>query len=243
MATEVAESIELARAKASAILYGNEKPPEAIRAYDSPVVAEYSIPVKEEAKSFSGYVFQEPPRPQGTAELRTYQVPDEFNSSSELKLVKPYVEAVSVPYTPPVSVKKSSSALEELDEDATYVVKFKAPTLITAAAVAVVFVLLAVLFIVNAVSIASTNARLEQLRTEQITAAKELEEATRLAGELRDNIVEEIMDDLTNNPGKYTDIPKAALPVGNAVPYVAPAAAGSTNLFDIICKFLSGLFG
>jgi hypothetical protein len=185
------------------------------------IVAEYSVPIREEIKT-----------PQA---FKPYRIHIEQHHAAEPHVVHP-VAGTNVN----IKTNKASALDADLEDNAKYVVRFKASTVVTAAAAAVVLVLLAVLFIVNAVNIAATNAELDRLTEQHTEIAAELDNATNAANAAKDNTIK----DIENNLGSFTDIPAGKLPADKVIPYQPPVdLESSTNFFDIICKFLSKLFG
>lgn len=246
MATAVENpSIASAKERAASILYGNEKPVE-------PVIAEYNVPVKEEPKvehKFSSYYSAEPIRTKRPTAYRTYEPVYEPTVTAEPRVVRPFVDAneaavvaeVTTPVVEVAPVAVTSKAVKseidvELEEDTQYVVKFKKSTVVAAAAVAAVFVLLTVLFIVNLVSLFTTMGEINGLMQEEQSLQQELDKA------LRDT--EEARRDAIAKAGSSSGS-SARFVVSTAVTDYTPAgtANGSSNFFDWLCKALSALFG
>lgn len=247
MATAVENpSIASAKERAASILYGNEKPVE-------PVIAEYNVPVKEEPKTepkFNSYYRAEPIRTKRPTGYRTYEPIYEPTVTQEPRVVRPFLEAneatvVAEVTTPvveadaaPVAVTSKAVQSEidvELEEDTQYVVKFKKSTIVAAAAVAAVFVLLAVLFIVNIVSLCTTMGEINGLMQEEQTLQQELDKVLRDTEEARRQAIAQAGGSTTNTPRYVVSTPVAE--------YTTSATANdSSGFFDWLCKSLSGLF-
>lgn len=247
MATAVENpSIASAKERAASILYGNEKPVE-------PVIAEYNVPVKEEPKTepkFNSYYRAEPIRTKRPTGYRTYEPIYEPTVTQEPRVVRPFLEAneatvVAEVTTPvveadaaPVAVTSKAVQSEidvELEEDTQYVVKFKKSTIVAAAAVAAVFVLLAVLFIVNIVSLCTTMGEINGLMQEEQTLQQELDKVLRDTEEARRQAIAQAGGSTTNTPRYVVSTPVAEYTT-------ASTANDNSGFFDWLCKSLSGLF-
>ncbi len=247
MATAVeSPSIASAKERAASILYGNEKPVE-------PVIAEYNTPVKEEPKTepkFSSYYHAEPIRTKRPTEYRRYEPVYEPAITQEPRVVRPFLDAneavatveVAAPTvtttSAPVAVTSKTVKSEidaELEADTQYVVKFKKSTIIAVAAVATVFVLLTVLFIVNIVSLCTVGGELSSLQQEEQQLSQELDQALRDSEAARRQAIANAGSITTTTPHYVVHTPVAEY---------APAvtASDNTGFFNWLCQSLSGLF-
>ncbi len=251
MAT-VVEDISVASAKelAASVLYANEK--NQLSFYNEkngePIVAEYDEPVREKRPSpnFAEYDYVDTSRHTVRTGLSPYEESkeDQNISASSMRVIKPYLDSkeyinqapiVEMQSTPvAVTSQRIESKIDmDLEEGTQYVVKLKPSTIVVAATVALITVLMLVLFIINALTLASSAAALNNLKQEQIEINQQLNNAIAKEEAIR----EEIEGSITGN----VSIEK--IPEGTLVTYVPKSeVATSTNFFDIICKFFSNLF-
>lgn len=244
-------SIASAQERAASILYGNEKPIAPVTDEYKPtataMIAEYSVPVKEqrpEKPKLNSYYHVSTARhePRST-ELRSYEPMPEPIATAEPQVIHPFVDAesIAVEQQAPVAVvqKQVKSEIDiELEEDTQYVVRFKTPTIIAAAALATIFLLMAVLFVVNIVSLSSTAATVNNLLQEEQTLNQELNHAIE-SNEIAKN---EVLTDI--NLGDYQDLPMQPIDPATVDNYqpASTSNGSSGGLFDWLCKSLSGLF-
>jgi hypothetical protein len=234
--------------RASAILYNNAAPQFStqhdLSAYNEIVETKYANPNPIQSTSPIFERYAPPPvteSPKG-AEFQSYYRPAETVEFTP-KIVNPAIQTIQTPE--PMEEIASAPVTdfveeETADENTEYVVKFKMPTVITAACIAVILVLLAVLLIFNAVNIAKANVELRQLQSESETARNELTQAQQAAAEAKQKAIDEIEGNLSVG---YKDLPQGKLPSGISS-YEEPAdLESSTNAFDMICKFFSKIFG
>lgn len=252
MATAVENtSIASARERAASILYGNERPiPPVGNEYKAPaaapVIAEYSVPVKEEPKvkpTLSGYYHIETARAPRPTQFRSYEPVYEPTMGPEPQVVRPVVDGSKVVEEAPVAVTSKAVKSEidiELEEDTQYVVRFKTPTIIAAAALAVIFFLMAVLFIVNIVNLSASTAAVNKLLQEEQTLNQSLDQSLSQSAAIKD----EVMAEIDANWDQYQDLSMHQIDPDSVTPYRPSATTGSSGgFFDWVCKALSGLFG
>ena len=240
-----------ARERAAEILYGNNltKKLPSRRQEDATVVAELQVPVKD--LQLNKYVEHPTDNKSlyevtGDQEFRSYVVPNELTEDSLEEQAREVPHMQLQEYVSPgvaraekrrVDLNRESPLEQDLDKDTAYVVRFKAPTLVVAASVAVTFVLLTVLLIVNIVSLSSSGAGLDALRGEQGYISEQLSSARQDANLAREEALNQI------NYDSYSSIPS-----GNITTRAAESARPTTNgqqesFFTKICKFFSNLFG
>lgn len=251
MATLTVESPGIASAKeeAAAILYARQPQPVA----PAPVMTETvsNSETKPARPSFAVYRQPEPmytPAKPDTSGLRPYKTFDEIKPTTEPQVIKPYIDgsdyltsavAATTVVTPAVveesevvttSVPAVQSVLDtELEEDTQYVVKFKRSTIVAAALMASVFLLMTVLCIVNIVSLVNTSAQVSHLINESSALQQTLQEK-----EMEWKEIEESIDTASSRAINYE--PSASV----ATPTSEPA---DSSFFDWLCHSLSQLFG
>jgi hypothetical protein len=127
------------------------------------------------------------------------------------------------------------------DENVEYVYKLNTKTVVAVACFAIVFILLSVLFVVNAVNIAQAKIELRQLQSEQAIAEAEYYSAQADAALAKENAIRQLEDNMSAE-GEYRVIPTGTLP--NDYDRYKPQVdlESSTNAFDAICEFLSKIF-
>jgi hypothetical protein len=127
------------------------------------------------------------------------------------------------------------------DENVEYVYKLNKKTIIAVACFAIVFVLLSVLFVVNAVNIAQANVELRQLQNEQAIADAEYNVALTEAALAKENAIKQLEGNMAAE-GEYRAIPTGILPSDYDRYHPQVDLESSTSAFDAICEFLSKIF-
>jgi hypothetical protein len=173
------------------------------------------------------------------AEFQTYVVPTlPVRHAPAQKAPAPKAPAVIEIAQKPVDIEQEQPD-EATDENVEYVFKLKTPLIVAVACIAVVFLLLSVLLVVNTVNIAKANVELRQLQNEQIIAEQSLGSARAEANLAKAQAIAEIE---SNYATEYTALPQGSLPA-NYDRYSEPVnLKSSTNTFDAICEFLSKIF-
>lgn len=247
-------SIASAQERAASILYGNEKPISPVTDEYKPtataVIAEYSVPVTErrpEKPTLSGYYHvstaREDARPRST-ELRSYEPMPEPLTSGEPHVIRPIVDPETIAAAAPVAVAQQQVKSEidiELEENTQYVVRFKTSTIVAAAALATIFFLMAVLFVVNIVSLSSSAATLNRLQQAESSLNQELDQAIRNNEQAKNDVLNGLDID---NPSLYDDLEMQPINP-ETVDFYQPTVMNSGTgggFFDWICKMLSRLF-
>lgn len=199
MATAVeSPGIVSAKEEAAAILFARE--PQAVPTMAAPApeqVIEKHEPLRP---SFAHY--HEPatmparPKVVDTTALRPYETYEEVAAEAEPQVVRPYIDSteyLTSPVAPatveiqtpaataveaPQTVAVVESPLDrELEEGTQYVVKFKKSTIAAISVAASIFILMAVLFIVNIVSLVTMSAEVNALVQESTALEKSLTES------------------------------------------------------------------
>ena len=254
MATITVESPGIASAKeeAAAILFARDSLPLTTPAPE-PVEAPVEAPATPTRPVFAQYHIPEPTvaKPVNTTSFRPYQNFDEVKLTPEQQVVRPYIDnsgystvMASTTVTTPteevttVSVPTQTVAVQspldiELEKDTQYVVKFKQSTIVGAAIVASIFLLLSILCIVNIVSLVTTSAQVTALMQESAALHQTLEQE-------KANL-EEARQAAANNQQQNTYTVHHVPAEGT---YVAPTSTTTnSSFFDWLCHSLSQLFG
>ena len=252
MATITVESPGIASAKeeAAAILFAREPQAVFTPIPPEPVENQVATPATPDRPTFAQYHIPEPihAKPIDTASFRPYQTFDEVKMASEPQVVRPYINhsgystimastTVATPSvdtnTVPTQTVAVQSPLEtELEKDTQYVVKFKQSTIVAAAIVASIFLLMSILCIVNIVSLVTTSAQVSALMQESTALHQTLEQE-------KANL-EQARQAATNNQQNTYNVHH----VPSESTYVAPtSAATNSSFFDWLCHSLSQLFG
>jgi hypothetical protein len=173
------------------------------------------------------------------AEFQTYVVPAAPPVKHAPIPKAPAAPAIQIA-TKPVDIEETDEQTDGIaDENVEYVFKFNKPLVVAAACVALIFVLLSVLLIVNTVKIAKANTELRQLQNQQIIAEQEFNAAQAAANYAKAQAIAEIE---SNYATDYAALPQGTLPM-NYDKYREPVdLKNSTNVFDAICEFLSKIF-
>ena len=261
MATTVeSPGIASAKEEAAAILFARQ--PQTPSVMSTAAKEEPATIVQQQAKypTFATYHDPEPmpirPRAVKIETLRPYQTYDEVTVAAEPQVIHPYIDssdylssavaattvaaetpevtAVETPVTTAAPVKVVQSVLDtELEEDTQYVVKFKNSTIVAATIIATIFLLMAVLCVVNIVSLVTASAEVnalwqessalhETLSQEQANLEQARNQATSNAGSANRNV-------------QYVEKAQST--------YTAPSSTTTnSSFFDWLCRSLSRLF-
>lgn len=255
MATAVeSPGIVSAKEEAAAILFAREPQTTPIMTAPAPEqVVQKHEPVRP---SFAHY--HEPaamparPKVVDTTALRPYETYEEVTTEAELQVVRPYIDSseyLTSPVAPttvavqtpvatvaeaPQTVTVVESPLDhELEEGTQYIVKFKKSTIAAVSVVASIFVLMAVLLIVNIVSLVTMSAEVNAL----------VQESTALEKSLNDSQVslEQARAALNTSHGTGTQQVKYVMKAPSN--YTEPTVAQvDSSFFDWLCHSLSRLF-
>ncbi len=243
-----------AKEEAAAILFAREQPAPVMTA-PAPE-QELQAHEKPARPSFDRYHEEEyiPARPKAvdTTALRPYETYQEPVVQTEPQVVRPYIDssdyltspvtATTVEVQAPVATVENATKTvtvvespldEELEEGTQYVVKFKKSTIVAASMVASVLLLMAVLFVVNIVSLVTMSAQVSAL----------VQESTSLEQSLNSGkaSLDEAIAKADNNSGNSTQtvqyVAHVDTPAGEAV-----NATVDSSFFDWLCHSLSRLF-
>lgn len=256
MATTVeSPGIASAKEEAAAILFARQPQTTPVNstAAPEPVVHVVSQPV---APTFASYHNPEPmpARPQAvkTENLRPYEVYEEVKVEVEPQVVRPYIDSsdylssaaavttvaaptptVTTVEAPKTVVVKQSALDTELEENTQYVVKFKNSTIVAATIVATIFLLMAVLVVVNIVSLVTTAAEVNALWEESNALHQTLTEEK--------SNVERARQEATANGGS-SNRTVHIVPMEHSTDTVTSGSTASHSFFDWLCRALSQLF-
>ena len=243
-----------AKEEAAAILYARQPQTSTIK----PVVQE-SQEIIQTAKparpTFAKYHNPEPTpvinKSVETVTLRPYKTFDEVKTDFQPQVIRPYIDSsdylssavaattVSTPAQAENVVAETAqtvvpqSALDtELEEDTQYVVKFKQSTIVAAAIIASIFLLLSVLCIVNIVSLVTTSAQVNTLMQESTALNETLNDELANLENARQSAVNSVSDagykvDYQPSPG---------------IKSVTASTTTNSSFFDWLCHALSQLF-
>lgn len=250
MATTVeSPGITSAKEEAAAILFGRET----TQAQPTAKTVVKAEPAAPKFPNFASYRDPEPmparPKAVDTSAFRPYQNFDEVMVTAEPQVVCPYIDnsdyvpaaAVTTVTTPATTTKEAAqtvtvvqSALDtELEEDTQYIVKFKNSTIVAATIVATIFLLLAILFVVNIVNLATISAEVNTMIQESTTLEQTLAEGQAALDEARQAAAA--------NGGGAARNPQYVAKADST--YTAPSnTSGSSSFFDWLCHALSRLF-
>ena len=257
MATAVeSPGIASAKEEAAAILFARQPqtpPVVPVATLEQPV---QMTQTKSKYPTFASYHDPEPmpARPQtvNTTNFKPYQTFDEVKVDVAPQVVRPYIdssdyvtsmaattvttaEPVETVVEAPQTVTVVQSPLDQaLEDDTQYVVKFKNSTIVAATIVATIFVLMAVLFVVNVVNLVTVTAEVNTLWQESTTLEKTLtEERAQL---------EQARGEAAGNAGS-TDHNIQYVPSSGSLSTASSAARTNSSFFDWLCRALSRLFG
>lgn len=254
MAT-IVESPGIASAKeeAAAILYAHQPQP-TFTSHAAPQAQPQIIQTTATRPTLASYREPEPmptvSRPVNTTEFRPYKTFDEVKPVFEPQVIAPYIDnsqyvtspvaATSVVTAEPVATVAPQtttvmkSVLDtELEEDTQYIVKFKTSTIVAATIVATIFLLMAVLCIVNVVSLVTTSAQVSALMEESTALHETLDQEMANLEQAR-----QVATDKANSVNRETYYVEAESTYTPAVTTTA-----SSSFFDWLCHSLSRLFG
>lgn len=256
MATAVeSPGIVSAKEEAAAILFARE--PQTTPVMTAPAPEQVVHKHETVRPSFAHYhePVAMPSRPKvvDTASLRPYETYDEVAVNTEPQVVRPYIDSteyLSSPVAPttvevqtpttavaeaPQTITVVKSPLDyELEEDTQYVVKFKKSTIAAVSVVASIFLLMAVLFIVNIVSLVTMTAEVNALVQESTALEKSLVDGQTNLEETRATINAR-HDSSAQYSSQYVAKAESS--------YVEPTVAKvDSSFFDWLCHSLSRLF-
>lgn len=246
--------IASAKEEAAAILFARETQTQPVVATAAPEPTLRLAPEPAKQPTFASYHNPEPmpSRPQAvkTENLRPYEVYEEVKVEVEPQVVRPYIDssdylasaaAVTSVATPtattveaPKTVVVEQSALDtELEEDTQYVVKFKNSTIVAATILATIFLLMAVLVVVNIVSLVTTAAEVNALYEESNALHQTLTEEK--------SNVERARREATANGGS-SNRTEHIVSMEHSTGTVTSSSTANSSFFDWLCRALSQLF-
>ncbi len=262
MATTVeSPGIASAKEEAAAILFARQPqtPPVTVTA---PILeTARTVQAQPARPKFASYHEPEPmparPTAVDTSTFRPYQNFDQVNVvSAQPQVVRPYIDssdylssavaATSVtapepvaPVAPvveqPATVTVVSSALDtELEEDTQYVVKFKNSTIVAATIIATIFLLLAVLCVVNIVNLVTASAEVNALWQESTALNQTLNEEQAKLDQVRQEV------EASAGSSDHTVHYETFVDSGSAT---TTNSTVNSSFFDWLCHSLSQLFG
>lgn len=250
MATTVeSPGIVSAKEEAAAILFAREPQITPVMSAPAP---EQPIHVHEQPvrPTFARYLEPETmpvrPRPVDTSTLRPYESyetvtaePQVVRPGLDSNDYQPVVAATSVNVeTTPMEATKTVTVVEspldmKLEEDTQYVVKFKNSTIVAMTIVATIFMLMAVLFVVNVVNLVTMSAEVNALVQETTTLEQSLAqgqanlEQTRAAVNANSGNSSYQVQYVTKSASTYTEPAEVTV---------------NSSFFDWLCHALSRLF-
>ncbi|MCM1404077.1 MAG: hypothetical protein NC133_01015 [Prevotella sp.] len=261
MATAVeSPGIASAKEEAAAILFARQPqtPPVTLK---TPVLETApTAPTQPARPQFASYhdPMPMPTRPTAvdTATFRPYQNFDDVPVvSAQPQVVRPYIDSgdylssavaatsVDAPAPTPVAtsvaapktVTVAHSALDtELEEDTQYVVKFKNSTIVAATIIATIFLLLAVLCVVNIVTLVTASAEVNALWNESAALNQSLDAEKASLEQSRQEVTAN--GSTATHTIKYETLESS----GYTAPTDTPVHGA---FFDWLCHALSQLFG
>lgn len=250
MATAVeSPGIVSAKEEAAAILFARETQTPPVMSAHAP---EQSVHTHEHPVPPTFIRYHEPetmpvrPKVVDTSALRPYENFDEVEVTAEPQVVRPYIDTTDYPAavattsvevaapvttvveTPKTVVKAESELDTNLEEGTQYVVKFKKSTLVAASIVATIFLLMAVLFVVNIVNLVTMSAEVSALSQETTTLEQSLKQGQTELNQTRNSVAK------GNYEIKYVEAESATAETANATT--------NSSFFDWLCHSLSRLF-
>lgn len=258
MATIVeSPGITSAKEEAAAILFARQQPAVTLTPKVQPEDNNNVVQSQPKSKypEFARYHNPEPmpARPQkvNNISLQPYPVYNEVKLVDETQVVRPYIDssdylssavATTSVTTPTVNSNVENTVEEvttvrspldvELKEDTQYVVKFKNSTIVAATIVASIILLMAVLCVVNIVSLCTVGAEVNALWQESATLEQTLAEEQAK--------VEEVRQESVNKNRALYHVETVAM---KDSAYVVPADYKvESSFFDWLCHSLSHLF-
>ena len=253
MATAVeSPGIVSAKEEAAAILFAHETPVKPVMT--APAPEETVSAYKQLHPTFTQY---QAPATMPThakavdiSELRPYLTYEETTDAEDAKVLRPYIdnsEYIASPVeTTTVAVDNSTAVTEtsqtikvvespldrQLEEDTQYVVKFKNSTIVAAGIVASIIMLMAVLLVVNIVSLITVSAEVSALTQESVVLEQSLAEGQASLEQARATAN---ANNGTNHTAQYVAKTEST--------YVEPGSAvDNSSFFDWVCHSLSRLF-